>query len=207
MEIKEIIERIKANKEQKKRKYKVELTPEQLQERLNIWQTIGETMIQNYKLPQYAERLLCWEHFVDKYGDDMQKGILLRGNTGAGKTFLFDVANNYNKIDSYAPFVKVNARDISAEFSLKGWETVKKYTEIYNLLIDDLGAETITQHYGCRVSPITEIIDRREELGKITHATTNVLKLETIYDDRTISRMYSLFNVWTINTTKDYRRE
>ena len=174
-----------------------------------------ENKNQKFVMCNEVEKLLDWLYVQHKYDTDYNKGILIKGTTGKGKTFLFDVFSDFCKIDNPQYLsngktrnvrpIKVNARQIASEFTKDGWEGIEKYFSINSLFIDDIGAEQQSNHYGNKISAITEILDRREERNLLTFATTNYNKLSDIYDDRTVSRIASLFNIWYIENDVDYR--
>ena len=176
-----------------------------------------ESKNQKFVLCKEVSKLIDWLYVCNKFETDYTKGILIKGTTGKGKTFLFDVFSDMCKIDEPVYIstgktrnirpIKVNARQIESEFSKQGWEGLERYFTMNSLLIDDIGAEQQSNHYGNKVSAITEIIDRREEKNLLTFGTTNCEKLSEIYDDRTVSRIASIFNIWYIENDVDYRME
>lgn len=174
-----------------------------------------ESKEQKFVMCNEVEKIIDWLYVCHKFETDYTKGILIKGTTGKGKTFLFDVFTDLCMIDepvylsggiqrNVRPY-KVNARQIASEFTKNGWEGIERYFTINSLFIDDIGAEQQSNHYGNKVSAITEILDRREERNLLTFATTNYNKLSEIYDDRTVSRIASLFNIWYIENDVDYR--
>lgn len=175
-----------------------------------------ESKNQKFVLCNEVNKLIDWLYVCNKYEDtDYSKGILIKGTTGKGKTFLLDVFTDLCRIDepvylsggiqrNVRPY-KVNARQIASEFSKQGWEGIERYFSMNSLFIDDIGAEQQSNHYGNKVLAITEILDRREEKNLLTFGTTNCEKLSEIYDDRTVSRIASLFNIWYIENDIDYR--
>lgn len=162
-----------------------------------------------------VDKLVDWLYCKSMFDTDYNKGILIKGTTGKGKTFLMDVFSDFCRLDEpqYVSFgekrnvrpIKANARQIAIEFSNNGLEGIERYFEINSLFIDDIGAEQKSNFYGNKVSVITEILDRREERNLLTFGTTNCDKLTEIYDDRTVSRIASMFNIWYIENKNDYR--
>lgn len=170
---------------------------------------------QGFKKCNEVAKIVDWTYCMKKFDTDYSKGILIKGTTGKGKTFLLDCFTDFCRIDepkyvsygevrSVRPY-KVNARQIASEFTANGWNAIERYFTINSLFIDDIGAEQKSNFYGNKVSVITEILDRREERNLLTFGTTNCEKLTEIYDDRTVSRIASLFNIWYIENKNDYR--
>ena len=152
------------------------------------------------------------------------RGLLLRGNVGVGKTVLFKALRNllsdlrffrytnyrgyYNNEDT---FRIVTANRIAEMYSIDGFEILEtgfnssRKTENIDLVsstlfIDDIGSEPIVSHYGTTVNIIAELLIRRYELGKITHATSNlgVDDLKKLYGLRVFDRMREMFNDITL---------
>lgn len=166
-----------------------------------------------------VESLIRWAYMI---GDDLDftKGILFKGNTGRGKTFLFRVFEYFAKIDSLL-YVEngvqlpisvkiVNVKKISGEYQAPsgGYPVILRYAGYRCLVIDDIGKEQEkSANYGNKLNIVEEIINIREEWGMLTFGTTNLNRMEDAYDDRTISRMNNLFNVLTLNHDCDFRGE
>jgi DNA replication protein DnaC len=150
-----------------------------------------------YHLATYAIRD---EEFCEKNNIDLNKGILLIGKIGCGKTSLMDIFRIlYYRKFHYNIF---SAREISKEFSLKGFETIDKYGKMKRpICFDDLGIEQNLKHFGSECNIMAEILLSRYDLmkyeGIITHATTNLNadELEKIYGNRVRSRLREMFNV------------
>ena len=141
------------------------------------------------------EEQKCQEHKID-----LNKGILLIGPVGSGKTSLMNILRIFLFRDEY--YQIKSARDIAFEYQKEGVETIHKYGKQHKTLcIDDLGIENNTKFYGNECNTIAEILLQRYELltnHKIkTHATTNLNanELEELYGNRVRSRLRSMFNL------------
>jgi hypothetical protein len=177
------------------------------------------------KDPKFLETDSAYSH---------SKGILIHGDVGCGKSLamivllnllrffeLYDQSHQskYNSTYQKAPtrYFKVDTFEISHAYSQKGFEilsqgiftargTIKLTGEM--IILDDLGSEPITTHFGNNVNIIGELLTMRYEDRKtITHATTNldVKSLKEFYGDRVFSRMKEMFNF--IHMTGSDRRK
>lgn len=169
---------------------------------------------------EQVRSLINWAYML---GDEMDftKGILFKGHTGVGKTFLFKVFNYFAKIDNliYCENGKnipigakiVNVKKIAGEFQSPkdgGYSVIQRYANYPCLVIDDIGKEQDESiSFGNRVNVVEEIISIREEMGMLTFGTTNLEQMSDVYDDRTVSRMNFLFNVVPVNHDTDFRKQ
>jgi len=154
--------------------------------------------------------LLCYflkdDIAAPQLGIDLQKGILLTGPVGCGKTSLMHLMRSLTtKEDKY---IIKSCRDISFEFIQEGYEIIhtyskgtlyKYYPKIY--CFDDLGTEGSLKYYGNECNTMAEILLTRYDLyisqKLITHLTTNLSasEIEKIYGNRVRSRMRMIFNL------------
>ena len=141
------------------------------------------------------------EETCEKYGIDLDKGILLNGPVGCGKTSLMTLMRHFTYPDYH--FVIKSSRDIASEFNLEGYSIIQKYGKSQNKIycFDDLGVENNMKYYGNECNTVAEILLQRYDLqvmeGTVTHATTNLNagELEELYGNRVRSRLRSMFNL------------
>lgn len=195
----------------------------------NFLQSKGvELYGKNFKLleedAELITKLICWfikdELQSKKLGIDMDKGILLNGPVGCGKTSLMNIcrfllpAEKRHSIKS--------CRDISFEFMKEGHDIFHKYTkgsfhqgqfEPKTYCFDDLGLESNMNFYGNECSVMGEILLSRYDLyhpfGMITHITTNLTsdEIEQRYGKRLRSRFRELFNLVAFPATSPDKRK
>jgi DNA replication protein DnaC len=148
---------------------------------------------------------------------DLNKGILLTGPIGCGKTSVMALIRPffYAKQD----YKIKTCREISFEFAKNGFETLQQYTQkehhqarLSGYCFDDLGSEQNIKHYGNDLNVMAEIIISRYENfvqnQSITHITTNLsaTEIEKLYGNRLRSRMRAMFNLITFsNESRDKR--
>jgi len=169
------------------------------------------------------------EYFTDnpdfeRRGDgySLNKGLILFGNVGCGKTYIMNAFNLNPKL-SFGIF---SARAINIEFAQFGWVVSKKYSSLFTrtypafgqtkigLCIDDLGTEENKKHFGDSASVINDIIENRyfnrdEVPFYATHITMNLTsdEVEQFYGTRLKDRMREAYNVITFNPDAPSRRK
>lgn len=167
------------------------------------------------------EQLIKYFIGIDQEGISLQKGIYLFGAVGRGKTILMEslrlmcsvIENRLDKAGhdfTRRAFLIKNAKTIVGELAESKSPVVMKryYSDIY--CIDDLGTEEQFKHYGNDIDVVGDIIieryQRYQQMGQITHATSNILPDEWAkkYGDRVASRMNEMFNPIVL-TGKDKR--
>jgi energy-coupling factor transporter ATP-binding protein EcfA2 len=148
------------------------------------------------------------EETCARYGIDLEKGILLNGPVGCGKTSLMTLMRHFTYPD-YQYIIK-STREIASEFNQEGYSIIQKYGKgneptrrpggkIY--CFDDLGVENNMKYFGNECNTIAEILLQRYDQqimeGTVTHATTNLNaeELEELYGNRVRSRLRSMFNL------------
>jgi DNA replication protein DnaC len=173
----------------------------------------------NSNIDKEIDFLLKWTSGDDHEGVNKNKGFIFKGETGKGKSFLFNiwiqflktVEIKYSKDGENIRINPnlVNVKRISGEYKdpkTGGYNVILKYSKMSCLILDDIGTEDEkSKQYGNGVNIIEEIINLREEKGLLTFGTTNVNEMKKLYDDRTFSRMKRLFDVRVIEHDKDFR--
>lgn len=134
-----------------------------------------------------------------KLNIDPNKGILLSGPVGCGKTSLMKLLRHI--VPHQKSYELIPARNITFAFNNIGYKTIQEYGSSNFYCFDDLGVETTGRHFGKDCNVMGEILLSRYDLflqRKIrTHATTNLnaQELEERYGSRVRSRMRQLFNL------------
>jgi DNA replication protein DnaC len=153
-----------------------------------------------------------------KYNINLNKGILLTGPVGCGKTSLMNLMK-YLAQPNQKFFVKPT-REISFEFIQDGYEVIHRYSkgklyqsEPKTICFDDLGTENNLKYYGNECNVMAEILLSRYDLFTTkklqTHITTNLsaTEIENHYGNRVRSRLRELCNLIAYDkNTKDKRK-
>ncbi len=145
-----------------------------------------------------------------KEGLDSNKGILLSGPVGSGKTTLMKLLSI---VPHRRPYEIIPARNITFAFNHIGYRIIEDYGDCNFYCFDDLGVEPIGRHFGKDCNVMGEVILSRYELylksNILTHATTNLnaVELEERYGERVRSRMRQMFNLIAFDSKTNDKRK
>lgn len=132
-------------------------------------------------------------------GIDIDKGVLLSGPVGCGKTSMMKLMKFM--VPHQRPYQVIPSRNIVFGFNHLGYKTIGDYGDAQLYCFDDLGVEPDGVHFGKECNVMGEVLLSRYELfrdaKRKTHATTNLIagELEARYGNRVRSRMRELFNL------------
>ena len=167
-----------------------------------------------YKLIAY---FLKDEPTCFQYAINLNKGILLTGPIGCGKTSLMNLMK-YLTATEHKFFVKP-CRDISFEFIQDGYQIIHKYSigklyqsEPRTYCFDDLGTENNLKYFGNECNVMAEILLSRYDLfiskKLLTHITTNLsaTEIEKHYGNRVRSRLREMVNLIAFEKTAQDKR-
>lgn len=167
-------------------------------------------------------KLLCYflkdEATASQLDINLNKGILLSGPVGCGKTSLMFLMRFFLPFENR--YIVKSCRDISFEFIKDGYPIISKYSHQsfrnshpLTYCLDDLGTENNLKHYGNECNIMAEILLSRYDLficrRLLTHITTNLSasEIESLYGNRIRSRMRELFNLIAFDkVSKDKRK-
>ena len=151
---------------------------------------------------------------------DLNKGIMLSGPVGCGKTSMMNLMKYLTPTEH--KFSVKPCRDISFEFIQDGYEIIHKYSKDLRLrggqpvavryCFDDLGIENNLKYFGNECNVMAEILLSRYDLftsKKLqTHITTNLSasEIEAQYGNRVRSRLRELCNLIGYDNSKDKRK-
>lgn len=141
-----------------------------------------------------------------QYGININKGIVLTGPIGSGKTTLMNLMKLLAQPEN--KFAIKPCRDISFEFIQDGYQIIHKYSigQLYHseprtYCFDDLGTENNLKYFGNECNVMAEILLSRYDLfiskKLFTHITTNLsaTEIEKHYGNRVRSRLREMVNL------------
>jgi hypothetical protein len=148
---------------------------------------------------------------------DLDKGVLLSGPVGCGKTSLMALMTSIPGPERN--FIMHSSRNISFEFMEEGYAVIQRYSGLSfyssrpkTYCFDDLGTERNFKYFGNECNVMGEILLNRYDLfvsaGMLTHMTTNLSAddLEAYYGDRVRSRLRQQLNLFAFDPdTRDKR--
>ena len=189
---------------------------------LSIIERIGTGIDMRFQLtPEVRDlykELIRYFHGDPEFHGDLNKGILLMGRTGTGKTLAMRVMKIYQQIDDIKfifnhklcrlNYEIITVNDLVSQFIKDSFDGIDQYCHRYVLCIDDIGSESEqVKYYGNTLDVVSYILSERYAKRMLTFGTTNypIKVLEQKYDDRIVSRMYALFNFIEFNGT-DFRK-
>lgn len=157
-------------------------------------------------------KLICYflkdEAVAEQLDINLEKGILLCGPIGVGKTSIMNLMRLFEPAQNRC--IMKSCRDVSFEFIKEGFEVIHRYTHKSfhpqtrvprHYCFDDLGTESSLKYYGNETNVMMEILLSRYDLfisrQLITHMTTNLSasEIEDMYGSRVRSRMREMLNL------------
>lgn len=178
-----------------------------------------------YEIDKTNEKIihdLCYYFSGDKaFSGDLNKGLLLSGGVGVGKTAIMNFFLR-NQVFSYR---LISCREVEQHFAEDGYDAIDTYSgnkpisvngnpfghQIIGYCFDDLGTESNSKHFGKEKNMMAEIILNRYD-NKLpynsTHITTNLTAddLRENYGTRVTDRLREMMNVITFDKDVKSRR-
>lgn len=144
-------------------------------------------------------RAICFffsrdERFETELNYDLNKGLLIRGVSGLGKTYLLKCIEN----NDVRPIKIVSMIDISEQVKEEGTYDLQYKNSLY---LDDVGTEEpIVNHYGTKINWFKNFIEiyylKNKPFNKLIISTNNSFEeIENKYGFRVRSRIKDMFNI------------
>ncbi len=134
------------------------------------------------------------ERFETELGFDLKKGLLIRGVSGLGKTFLFKCVQE----NDIKPIEILSMLDITDEVQREGEYQVQSNKVLY---LDDVGTEEpMVNHYGTKITWFKNFIElyylKNKPFNRLIISTNNNFQeIENKYGFRVRSRIKDMFNI------------
>ncbi len=134
------------------------------------------------------------------------KGLWLYGNIGTGKSTLLHIIKCFchdirprDADGNYYSFAIVNASEICADFTKRGYEGIDVWMKSSRLAIDERGREPmVTGYYGNAMNVLQQILQTRYDnrFNNFTHVTTNLTEdeIKARYHAHIYDRCKEMFN-------------
>ncbi len=169
---------------------------------------------------------MAWTWRYDPWnqlGVDYDKGFLLIGDIGRGKTMTLKILRRYHTLlysrtdalhraDARLGLRYASATAVIGAFMDSGEAGLREFTARgRNYIIDELGREPPQgSHYGCRMDVMQYVLQSRYDHRRdgMTHATTNLSPagLEQRYGDFIADRFKEMFNIYRFPSGSSLRR-
>jgi len=144
-------------------------------------------------------RAICFffsrdERFETELKFDLNKGLLIRGVSGLGKTYLFKCIEN----NDVRPIGIVSMVDISEQVKEEGTYELQYKNTLY---LDDVGTEEpVVNHYGTKINWFKNFIEmyylKNKPFNRLVVSTNNSFdEIESKYGFRVRSRIKDMFNI------------
>lgn len=143
---------------------------------------------------------------------DLNKGLLIIGNVGTGKTLLLRALREAMR-DSYGAMFGIRScAEMVRVFADEGYQGIEDWLNGPHVCFDDLGSEQAGAHYANKTNLMAEVIEARYERlssGRKcwTHLSTNLGtdEIERRYGARAYSRLKHMCNLLDLGSSSASR--
>lgn len=134
--------------------------------------------------------------------------LWLCGNVGVGKTYFFDCLNKIKQARGGEPIIKLSMIETQGWTMEQAAEWARDCAD-YDVVIDDVGAEPLLNHYGEKIEVFPYLLEKRMSRTKCrTHMTSNLSAKDILkrYDRRVADRIAQMFKGCEIKAKQSRRR-
>lgn len=161
---------------------------------------------------QVVTSIAAWLAREPRQNIDLNKGILLVGNVGTGKSLLLRAVREAMR-DAYGTqFGMRTCAEMVRSYSDQGYDDLERWMIAPHVCFDDLGAEGEAIHYGKRTNIMAEVIEARyDRMGSgkkcWTHLSTNLGtdQIQERYGARVASRLRHMCNLLDLGASAKAR--
>jgi DNA replication protein DnaC len=157
----------------------------------------------------------------ETHNRNKKKGLMIVGNVGSGKSFLFDILSKFGTGRDWFKFylcsqIQNEWANFNSKIITDTRNVYRKESGLNHIYFDDLGSEEKKSDYGVMVEPMERVIENRNLMwvrhGVKTHLSTNLSSemIQQRYGERTLSRIIQMCNVIILGEgeeSKDRRRK
>lgn len=151
------------------------------------------------------EQLFYYATHNPLFNGDLNKGIMLQGKSGCGKTIILETYSLIHNHIAGKSGLKFPLLTFIKSMELQE-RIIRESTKPFLLrpiIIDEFGREPKTvQHFGNILRPVSELLSERSDTGTITHGTTNftfqTLSSDDFYGGMIGDRLKTMFNFITL---------
>lgn len=149
------------------------------------------------------------KHIFDTF-EANKFGVLLIGQTGSGKSLVFEVLHRILNPNDKKRFKIESSMDIVHDYNSSGSEVFEAFKQKRNFVIDDLGVENMGRFFGTDCNVLEDLIQIRYNLFKTdgfkTHFTTNLIipDISKKYGSRVLSRLGEMCEIVVLGGNADH---
>lgn len=152
-----------------------------------------------YEMSKMSLQILC--EYLKGYN------LWLCGTVGVGKTYFFETMSRLRRARGMDPILKLSMIETQGWTMDAAAQWVRDVAE-YDVLIDDVGAEPMLNHYGEKVEVFPYLLELRMQTKARTHLTSNLAPKDILrrYERRVADRFVQMFRMVEMKS-KDSRRK
>lgn len=172
-----------------------------------LFDKVAHFVVPNFKITDenknFFEQLKCYFNNEKGFEGDLERGLLVLGGFGVGKTAAMEICSIYSLIKQNNKYFALYDSDtIIDRFSNNGRVSIREFDNWGDICIDELGEDTGKHiYYGSPDDPVEVLISRRynqfKSNGFRLHGISNldVNMLQNRFSPKIYDRMCEMFNL------------